>query len=124
LSIRWERTFCDGYEALMRLYLHPQARAQAERVAALLRAVRLLQVEHGTPEPPPFSPPMPLESNAAESPDERKRRRADMALNFFGGMEGWHEKVRRSYQEKADQVGSLLREALAEATALAESSGA
>jgi hypothetical protein len=43
-GLRWEAAYCDIYEALMRLCEHPEARETAQKVAGLIREVRLLQV--------------------------------------------------------------------------------
>jgi hypothetical protein len=120
LSARWEQAFCDSYEALMRLYAHPEARASAERIATLLRTVRLLQFETQPCDPPPFQLSGAAADSEAETTPERKRRMASMALDFFGGMDAWHEKVQDTWQEQAERTASLLREALSEAQIIAD----
>lgn len=59
-----------------------------------------------------------------ETPDERKRRSAGRFLEFHRSMDGLHETMQQGCQKRIEQTGRLLREALAEARDLANSSGA
>lgn len=117
LSVLWESSFCDAYEALMRLCAFPEARDTAERIARLLRSVRMLQVEHLDQETagPPHLPDI-----APIGPDEDRRARlAGFAMEFLRGMDARRDKALAAYRQNAEQTEELLREALELARTLA-----
>ena len=118
-NLRWETALCDSQIALMRLYAYPEAQAGAERIAELLRTLRLLQVEH-VPRTPPPAPSLPAINTETASEEERQQQKFGMALDFMQGMSGYREQVRQSYQERSNRTETLLRQAHEEAEALAQ----
>jgi hypothetical protein len=119
LSMRWEQALSDSQIALMRLYAFPEALESSERIADMLRSLRLLQ----TAEPPRTRPPLPSSPRVeGEAPSEgdRKAQKVAMALEFMRGMDRHLEEVRQSYQEKGNRTEALLKQAREEAEALAQ----
>lgn len=118
LALRRETALCAGQLALMRLYAFSEAQASAERIAELLRSLRLLQIDTPPATPPP-APSLPegLAENA--SPGDRQQQKIGFALDFFQGMDGYREKVQQRYQDKIERSDALLEQACQEAEALA-----
>ncbi len=111
-------SLCDSQIALMRLYVYPEAQAGAERIAELLRTLRLLQVEH-VPRTLPPAPSLPTINAETASAEERQQQKIGMSLDFMQGMSGYREQVKQSYQEKRNRTETLLKQAYEEAEALA-----
>lgn len=122
LSKRREEAFCDCYDALIRLYAYPQAQSGAEKVAALLRSIRLLEVSDEMLTPPNFASPESPGTTENETGEQRRQHWAGTALDFLGSMDGFREKVQHTYEEKHEQAVNLLRQAIDEARAIADAS--
>ena len=126
LRVRWETAFCDVSLALMRLYAYPAARRRTDQIAAVIRDVRLLQVEDVDVAPPEFpdlsrlsdvdSPAEDAETpgNTGFAPD-RKREIVRQMLEVTGPH---HDLMREAYAVRIDQTRSLLTLARELATAL------
>lgn len=124
LRVRWETAFCDISLALMRLYAHPAAHRRAEEVAAVIRDIRLLQVEDidvTPPEFPDFSQPGNTTS-ADENADppgatcqDRKRQILRQMLEI---TRPHRDDMRDAYADRIEQTRHWLTLARELATAL------
>jgi hypothetical protein len=127
LSVRWETAFCDAYTALMRLYAFPELREGAERVASLVRTIRLLQVEGMAAEIESFESPFPVAlrpggedtvaDNSAGGTDPQSNR--TLMRRFMEKMETFREQFQSGANQKTDLTERYLREALAAVRELA-----
>lgn len=134
LSIRWETAFCDAYAALMRLYAFPELRAGAERVAGLIRTIRLLQVEGMAAEIESFENPFlntpgPLGSgedaagkSSASGTDAPSNR--TLIRRFMEKMETYREQFQSGADRKITLTDQYLREAHAAIRELAAETAA
>ncbi len=116
LSRKREEAFLDAQEALMRLYADPAARDATGDIAAILRALRLLNFEGRLEAPPALEPP-PLPP--VDDPQARETWKLDVFQGFSATMDAWHTERRKELEELMERSDALLRQALAQAENLA-----
>jgi hypothetical protein len=123
-GVRWETALCDCAECLMRLYAYPEAREAAERISALLRTLRLLQVSEFAPPMPQLAPSFPGsgENDPADT-DPTPGQMNPHILRFFEMMDDYLEEYHRACDERMATVRRTLEEAVSEARSLAAELG-
>jgi hypothetical protein len=113
LSLRWETALCDAFDALIRLYAAPELQEPTIRVAARLRAIRLMAVsdtEADMARLPRFLP----------KPGTQQPGGMRSMLGSMQSMEPWHRDFQASADAKLDATRVHLEASLAEALAMRE----
>lgn len=126
LRVRWETAFCNIYQALMLLYAYPAAHRRADQIEAVIRNIRLLQVEDVDVAPPEFPDPSRLSGGdaplgSAEAPSSAgfaPDRKREILRKMLGTTTPHQDRMRDAYVLRIDQTRSWLIQARELATAL------
>jgi len=122
LSLRWERSLCDAYDALIALARYPDQNERISRISHTLRDIRLLQIE-GRLSGRENSPPPVLERPPHSIPDENTIM--EVKVDIMEQVSKWSEarigEQRRWYDDTIQRTGFLIQKLVMEAGALNES---
>ena len=122
LSFRYERAFRDAYDALILLATEPPMQENAKQIAALLREIRLLELDHNPELFTIENLPKPQLGTSEQPESERRQKVADFTISFMGKMDEHVEKVMSNLNAKSQQIEMLLRQALQMAKSLPDES--